>query len=423
MGIIANRDKEGRRKPCEVGDNGPGSRRGPAVPRRAQEKSSTYFINSEPHMPRSIAYERDNALNAICPYFTMFPLEYPLGVLKQYRKANPVVMDPFCGRGTTLFAARKLGLAVRGIDSSPIAVAIARAKLAVVDTVNVLELAKRYMEEHARVAVPDNCFFRAAFHPSVLVNVCAIREGLLRVRRETDTTVILRAAMLGCLHGPTGKTPERRSYFSNQMPRTFSSKPDYSVRYWMEKQLVAPEVDVIKVLERKLRRLDSPQLLQTGVLTDARRGDSRVAASLPPAFRDFSVVVTSPPYYGMRTYVEDQWLRNWFLGGADHVIYGKSTQLQHAGFESFAVSLGKVWKNMARTTAEDLDMHIRFGIIPSAKVDAKALVRASLEDSGVQWAEVSVRSAKTAASGKRQADHMAAGSAAAIEYDFHVKRI
>lgn len=373
-------------------------------------------------MPRSLAYERDNALNAICPYFTMFPLEYPLGVLKQYRKASPVVIDPFCGRGTTLFAARKLGLAARGIDSSPIAVAIARAKQAAVDTVRVMELARGYMEKHEQAAVPDNSFFQAAFHPNVLRKVCAIREGLLRVGRDTDTTVILRAAMLGCLHGPTSKTPEGRSYFSNQMPRTFSSKPDYSVRYWMERQLVAPDADVLKVLERKLARLDSPQIPKTGVLTNVRKGDSREAASLPKTCRDFSVVVTSPPYYGMRTYVEDQWLRNWFLGGADHVVYGNSVQIQHAGFGSFAESLGRVWRNMARTNAEDLDMHIRFGIIPSSKVDAKALIRASLEASGVRWDEISVLSAKTAASGKRQADHMAAGSAAAREYDFHVRR-
>ncbi|WP_010626782.1 DNA methyltransferase [Halomonas sp. KM-1] len=373
-------------------------------------------------MPRSLAYERDNALNAICPYFTMFPLEYPLGVLKQYCKANPVVMDPFCGRGTTLFAARKLGLASRGIDSSPIAVAIARAKLAAVKTASALKLAKRYMQEYEQATVPESSFFLAAFHPDVLRKVCAIREGLLRVRRDTDSSVILRAAMLGCLHGPMSKTPERRSYFSNQMPRTFSSKPDYSVRFWKEKGLVAPQVDVLKVLERKLTRLNNIQLPQTGVLTDARKGDSRRAASLPPACRDFSVVITSPPYYGMRTYVEDQWLRNWFLGGPDHVVYGKSVQLQHAGFESFAESLGKVWKNMARTTAAELDIHIRFGIIPSSKTDAKALVRASFESSGVQWTEVSVHSAKTAASGKRQADHMAAGSAAAREYDFHVRR-
>jgi hypothetical protein len=374
-------------------------------------------------MSRSLAYERDNALNAICPYFTMFPLEYPLGVLKQYVKDLPVVMDPFCGRGTTLFAGRKLGLAARGIDSSPIAVAVARAKLADVNKAKSLELAKRYVEEHANADVPDNAFFRAAFHADVLQKICAIREGLLRVQRDTDTAVILRAAMLGCLHGPLSKSPERLSYFSNQMPRTFSSKPDYSVRYWKEKNLVAPALDVLKVLERKLVRLDHAPLSQTSALTDVRKGDSRKAASLPAGNRDFSVVVTSPPYYGMRTYVEDQWLRNWFLGGPDCVIYGQSTQLEHNGVTTFAESLGKVWKNMARTTAERLDMHIRFGIIPSSRVDAKALMRASLESSGVRWEEVSVRSAKTAASGKRQADHMAAGSSAAREHDFHVRRI
>lgn len=59
---------------------------------------------------RSLAYNPNYALNAICPYFTMFPLEYPLRVLKKHRKDKPVVLDPFCGRGTTLFAARSLGL-------------------------------------------------------------------------------------------------------------------------------------------------------------------------------------------------------------------------------------------------------------------------------------------------------------------------
>jgi hypothetical protein len=97
--------------------------------------------------------------------------------------------------------------------------------------------------------------------------------------------------------------------------------------------------------------------------------------------------------------------------------------LDHGGQEVFATSLGKVWKNMARSSAGSLDMYVRFGIIPSARVDAKALMRASLEASGVRWKEVSVSNASTAASGKRQADHMAAGSAAATEYDFHLRRI
>lgn len=67
-------------------------------------------------------------LNTICPYYTMYPLQFPLRVL---RDAQPKkwVLDPFCGRGTTNFAARLLGMNTVGFDTSPIAVAIASAKL------------------------------------------------------------------------------------------------------------------------------------------------------------------------------------------------------------------------------------------------------------------------------------------------------
>ncbi len=61
-------------------------------------------------MQSSLAYNRDYALNAICPYFTMFPLEYPLRIIEKHKKSNPLVVDPFCGRGTTIYAARRVGL-------------------------------------------------------------------------------------------------------------------------------------------------------------------------------------------------------------------------------------------------------------------------------------------------------------------------
>lgn len=373
-------------------------------------------------MARSLAYEPRYALNAICPYFTMFPLEYPLRVLKKHKKDRPIVMDPFCGRGTTLFAARSLGLAARGVDASPVAVAIAKAKLCRVDSDAVLELAQNFIENIEPIEVPNSEFFRHAFNSLVLKKICSIREGLLGLKKETAESTMLRATMLGCLHGPTSKRLEAQSYFSNQMPRTFSSKPDYSVRYWKENALKAPAPDVISVLRRKLSRIQVAEPPEGVSFSSVQLGDSRLKTSIKTSIRDFSVVVTSPPYYGMRTYVEDQWLRNWFLGGTDHVLYGNEIQLEHASTEVFAKSLGLVWKNMANTNAGELDMYIRFGIIPSSRVDAKSLMLASLEDSNSKWKLVSTRAAATASSGKRQAEHMSTNSSAAIEYDFHVLR-
>ena len=82
------------------------------------------------------------ALNGICPYFTMFPLEFPLNILKKRAMPNESVLDPFCGRGTTNFAASILGLRSLGVDSSPVATAITEAKLARAKVSDILEEAR-----------------------------------------------------------------------------------------------------------------------------------------------------------------------------------------------------------------------------------------------------------------------------------------
>jgi len=373
----------------------------------------------------ALAYNKENALNAICPYFTMFPLEYPNRVLKKHLKEKPVVLDPFCGRGTTLFSARRLGFSAWGIDSSPVAVAIAKAKLASCDIDAPLELAAKFISDIAPAALPDTPFFRSAYHQSTLRDICALREGLLGLDDETDASSILRAAALGCLHGPLPKHVENAGYFSNQMPRTYASKPDYAVRFWKERNLKAPKVDVLRVLRRKIERLVGLDQASPCSISQVLHGDAQSEELFRSLGTAPSIVITSPPYYGMRTYVQDQWLRNWFLGGPDSIDYSAGPQLDHGGQQVFATSLGKVWKNIASSaeSSESLHMYVRFGIIPSALVDAKKLFRASLEESGVDWRLVSTRSAKSADVGKRQADQMKAESAAAVEFDFHVERV
>lgn len=82
------------------------------------------------------------------------------------------------------------------------------------------------------------------------------------------------------------------------------------------------------------------------VFGDVVLGDSRDKATLPTQVK-FDYIVTSPPYLGMDTYVPDQWLRQWFLGGKDDVEYSREHQVGRSCVEAFSCELAKVWRNVA----------------------------------------------------------------------------
>jgi hypothetical protein len=88
------------------------------------------------------------------------------------------VADPFCGRGTTIFAARLKVHQAYGIDASPIAIAIARAKLAETTDEEVLDLAEKILESQPKVRLPKGEFWEWAYDANTLKDVCILREGL-----------------------------------------------------------------------------------------------------------------------------------------------------------------------------------------------------------------------------------------------------
>ena len=370
-------------------------------------------------MVTSLAYDKAFAFNAICPYYTMFPLEYPMRLLRKHTAESPTVFDPFCGRGTTIYAARKLGLRSYGLDTSPIASAISQAKLANAELSSIITLAKRLISENPAV-IPENSFFERAFSRDTLKQICSLRKGLLREAKVTNESAILRAAILGCLHGPLPKGNGEPSYFSNQMPRTFASKPDYSVKYWRERGLFPPSVSVIDVLSKKLKRISDLNAVAPSKIANIKCLDSRKLTSFK-TIKGPLVTVTSPPYYGMRTYVQDQWLRMWFLGGGTEINYENTNQLCHGGQKRFVEDLAKVWRNIGERASNEAHLYVRFGSISSAKSDAKEILQSSLHEAG-NWKLISVRNAQTAHFGKRQADQMGRESQAANEYDFHAVR-
>ncbi len=338
------------------------------------------------------------ALNGICPYFTMFPLEFPLNILKRRARKGESVLDPFCGRGTTNFAARLMGLSSLGIDSSPVAAAITAAKLVRTNPTEIIAEAKAILAAPKSCHIPGGDFWELAYHSNVLELLCCLRGSLLQ-DCNSAARIALRGIILGALHGPKQKTFP--SYFSNQCPRTFGPKPAYASRFWRERNLLPDPVDVVGVIERRAKRYYTSLLNSTG---SVRLADSRKAGALSPErpTAPFDWVITSPPYYGMRTYIPDQWLRNWFLGGPEQVDYSNHNQLTHSSPDEFILDMKTVWQNASRVCSDDATMVIRFGGISDRKANPIDLIKKSLKASG--WTIQTIRAAGSATDGKRQAD-------------------
>jgi hypothetical protein len=353
-------------------------------------------------------------LNGLCPYYTMFPLDFPF---KQLIKAKPGdwVFDPFCGRGTTNFAARLHGLPSVGIDSNPVAAAVAAAKLVNVYPKDISNECETILtDDFEPEIIPQGRFWDLCFHPLTLNQICKLREELLN-DCSTDTRIALRALLLGILHGPLRKGLP--AYLSNQMPRTYGTKPNSAIRFWEKKQLYPNKIDVAEVVVRKAHYTFAhlpPASGGTVFQADSRDSIDKLIQAR------FKWVITSPPYYGMSSYFPDQWLRNWFMGGECIVNYKHDRQISHTSELKFIDGLSHVWKRTAEVCVPGAHLIIRFGALPSLACNPTLLLKESLKKADCGWKVKRTINAGHAAHGKRQSEQFKQNIGNALdEIDIH----
>lgn len=97
------------------------------------------------------------------------------------------------------------------------------------------------------------------------------------------------------MHGPRNKkTP---SYLSNQMPRTYASKPNYSIKFWEKNHLVPLEINILDIIIRKAHYSFSHLPPSTG--GEIFKADCSYPLNDCSVY-EFNWVITSPPYYQMK---------------------------------------------------------------------------------------------------------------------------
>jgi len=303
--------------------------------------------------------------HAICPYFAMFPEEF---VRKHLFWIEPgeLVFDPFSGRGTTVFESLLNQRKAAGCDTNPVAVCVSNAKADPPSHSEVLARIGELQETLVETDDPEKQdeFFRACYDPGTLVQILHLRRSLLWRERRDDC--FLAALSLGALHGESHRSPR---YFSNRMPRTISTKPAYSVRWWKEKGCVAPRRDVFEILRDLLDyRMASPAPPIRGRVME---GDARKASHMFPELHGkVRLIVSSPPYIDTTNYLEDQWLRLWFLGGPPRLPKGLITDDRHRNLESYWNFLTESWSGLRHLLADGARLIIRIG---GRKLDSRSV--------------------------------------------------
>lgn len=305
----------------------------------------------------------------------MFPEDFVTKQLLAYTQRGDTVFDPFCGRGTTIFESLLNGRHSSGVDINPVAACIAGAKADAPRLSSVqarLDQLKEALADASEIAEPEGEFFRACFHEKTLRQLLFLRLALRWKESRVDRFIA--AVILGALHGESHKTP---NCLSNRMPRTISTKPDYSVRWWSAKGLTPPERDAFEIARSLAAyRLAAERPMLRG---DVKLRDAREAKRAFPSLENqVNLIVTSPPYLDTTDYSEDQWLRLWFLGGRERPLLNVNRDDRHTSIELYWKFLEEAWAGCSKLVHDGAVIVIRIGGAKLTKDDLFQGLRTSL---------------------------------------------
>ncbi len=242
------------------------------------------------------------------------------------------ILDPFCGSGTSLLEALHAGWNAIGADLNPLAVQIARAKIAMMriplpelweaaetlkarlkerlgDSAFHEAFSKRQMEVIGGAAweerLPSIRYLRAWFAPSVLVQLSVILEEIAGLA-NADVRLVFQVLLSDIVREVSLQDPGDLRIRRRKNPA--SNAP--AVPLYLN--TVAARLDCVAKARECLPETTTTQL--------AIVADARSLASVPSSYpsndpgRRFDAVITSPPYATALPYVDTQRLSLVVLG-------------------------------------------------------------------------------------------------------------
>ncbi|MEM5804532.1 MAG: DNA methyltransferase [Candidatus Aenigmatarchaeota archaeon] len=279
-----------------------------------------------------------------------------------------LVLDPFCGVGTTLLACKQAGVRSVGFDVSPLTVLVSRVKTRDYDMEKLDAAVKDALKWRFRKpeSIPNEKWLRKAFSKWALEDIIFYRKKILELADEAERDFLSLALIDSAMKG------------------SFAYKDGALVK--IMKRPVAP---VGKMFKYKIRRMlaDLRKNPMPDVQADVVMGDAR---RLDLADGSIDYVITSPPYLNKIEYTSIY--RTEFSLFFDmpetklRSYVGEGDDPERAYFEDMAEVLGELFR-VCRPGAR-LAVVIGGGCFPDRAVEVDSRLAELAEKSGFSVSDV-----------------------------------
>ena len=290
--------------------------------------------------------QRTKHVHRLHPYLGKFVPQLVEIFLRKYRPA--MVVDPFCGSGTTLVEAKTLGYASFGSDISEFNCLLSRVKT---DDYDVRLAEREVLDAYYRTENPcgrllldsksrysTNSYLQEWFAPQALEELQNYKEVICDYRYQDLLKVIL---------SRSARSARMTTHFDLDFPRKPQIEPYQCYKHG---RICSPTQTARQFLKRysfdTIKRIKEFAALQSEASAEVVCGDAR-NSEFPPC----DLVVTSPPYVGLIDYHEQHRYAYELLGmtwNEDSEIGAAKRGTSQSAKALYQASIEQVFRNVSR---------------------------------------------------------------------------
>lgn len=240
-----------------------------------------------------------------------FVLSFPPHLVRQYIDSfgiskRDIVLDPFCGTGTTNVECKKLGICSWGIEASPITHFASKTKSTWVSDVSTLVIEAEYIVEEAKHRLDlanefrtltdeqNKLILKNSISPEPLHQVLVLRDAIIDAHSVYNDYYLIALA--------------KHIVFSYS---NLKFGPEVGISRTKKDHVDVLEIWLSEIYKIQQDLLENRQFVD--ITTDITLGDSRIV-DCPKYLKSIDCVITSPPYPNEKDYSRTTRLESVILG-------------------------------------------------------------------------------------------------------------